>query len=59
MERTIGKIGNYYGHLSVKDEEGKYFWGIEDYNRTVWEEIPKTLYDELVRFGYSISMRSE
>lgn len=53
MERTIGTIGNYYGALSVKEAVGTYFWGIEDCSGTSWEEIPKSLYDELVRFEES------
>jgi len=49
----IGTIGNYYGGLRVKQEaDGKCYWGIGDWDGTVnWEEIPKTLYQALVRFG--------
>lgn len=43
-------IGNYYGGLEVKEEEGKYLWGIENWNGTNFEEIPKCLYDALVKF---------
>lgn len=48
--RSIGDIGNYYGGLSVKSEDGKYFWSIESYDGENWEEIPKRLYDQLVEF---------
>jgi hypothetical protein len=50
MEKSIGTIGNYYGGLSVKKEGEKYFWGIENYDGTEWEEIPKTMYDGLISF---------
>lgn len=55
MEREIGGIGNYYGGLSVKEEDGKYFWSIENYDGHDWEEIPKSLYDELVRYDESLN----
>lgn len=49
---NIGNIGNYYGGLAVKESDGKYFWGIMDYDDEYnWEEIPETLYIELVKFG--------
>ncbi len=44
-------IGNYYGGLGIKEEEGKYFWGIENYDGTDFEEIPKYLYDALIKFS--------
>lgn len=50
METSIGTIGNYYGGLSVKKEGEKYFWGIENYDGTDWEEIPKKMYDRLISF---------
>lgn len=46
----IGTIGNYYGCLEVKEEGGKCFWGIENWDGTQWERIPRYLYRELVRF---------
>lgn len=49
-EMQIGEIRNFYGGLSVKEEDGKYFWSIEDYTGTSWQEIPYSLYFELVRF---------
>lgn len=48
------EIGYYNGVLSVKEECGKYFWSIEDWDchaLVEWDEIPKSLYDELVRYG--------
>lgn len=47
--RTIGSIGNYYGDLSVKSKNGKFFWSIENYNGDHWEEISKELYTELLK----------
>lgn len=43
-------IGNYYGGLSVKQHNGQFFWGIEDYHGTEWKEIPEYLYTTLVRY---------
>lgn len=50
METSIGEICNYYGGLSVKKEDGKYFWGIENYDGTEWEEITEQLYSNLISF---------
>lgn len=49
-ERSIGTIGNYFGKLIVKEEYGKYWWGIEGCTDVNWQEIPKSLYDALIRF---------
>lgn len=47
----IGEIENYYGGLEVTVESGKYYWGIRNCDDTVeWEEIPQSLYDELIKF---------
>lgn len=53
METEIGTIGNYYGGLAVKEEDGKFFWGIENWDGTGWEEIPESLYRSLVEFEKS------
>jgi hypothetical protein len=50
QDRLIGSIKNYYGGLSIKEEDGKFYWSIEDYNGDEWEEIPKSLFDELNKF---------
>lgn len=50
MERKIGNIENYYGTLKVKEERGKFWWSITDYDGDMWEEIPERLYRELVKF---------
>ena len=49
-ERGIGKIGNYYGGLAVRDNNGVPEWGIENWNGTYWEEIPQELYIALNSF---------
>ena len=51
METGIGKIGNYYGGLTVKSEGDKYFWGIEDYSGMDWQEITEELYNALIKFN--------
>lgn len=47
----IGDIGNSYGGLVVKEDGGLFFWGIKDYYGIDWEEIPKSLFDELVKYN--------
>lgn len=47
----IGNIGNYYGGLNIKKENNKYYWGIENYDGIKWEEIPKKLYKQLIKFN--------
>lgn len=49
-EREIGGIGNYYGGLNVKEEEGKCYWCIETYSGFYWEKIPRDLYDKLIEY---------
>ena len=51
--RTIGRIENFYGGVAVKQKGGLYFWALDDYSGMDWQEIPKTLYDELVKFDDS------
>ncbi len=46
----IGCIGNYYGGLHVKRSGDKFLWSIENYTGHDWEEIPESLYKELVKF---------
>ncbi len=49
-QRTIGEIGNYYGKLNTKKENGCFYWSIENYSGHYWEEIPESLYKELLTF---------
>lgn len=47
----VGEIGNHYGALHVEEtSNGIYQWGIEDYSGIDYEEIPKYLYDALIKF---------
>jgi hypothetical protein len=49
--RSVGNIGNYYGDLSVKkDDDGKFWWSIENWDGHGWEQIPESLYNELIAF---------
>ena len=51
--RRIGAICNAYGALYVQKIDGEFYWSIEDYNGHYWEEIPESLYAELLRFADS------
>ena len=51
--KQIGEIGNHYGGLSISIINGKFFWSIENWDGECWEEIPKSLFDELDRFAKS------
>lgn len=49
----IGTISNYYGGLYVKEEDGRFFWGIENYDgidesEHGWREISRRLYYTLL-----------
>ena len=48
--QRIGNVGNCYGGLEVKKEEGLYYWGIDNYDEMRWREIDEKLYDELIAF---------
>jgi len=48
--RKIGNINHEYGKLLVKQEGDKFFWSIEANTFDKWEEIPESLYEELVSF---------
>jgi hypothetical protein len=40
-ETSVGEIGNYYGGLNIKAENGKPYWGIRDWDSEVgWEPCP-------------------
>lgn len=43
-------IGNLYGTLNVKKEKDKFYCAVENWNGFYWIEIPKYLYDSLIRF---------
>lgn len=53
--KAVGVIGNYYGGLFIMENEGKYYWLIEDVSTEFdklkyWSEIDKELYDSLVAY---------
>jgi hypothetical protein len=51
MEQEIGDIGNYYGGLSVKKEDDKFYWSIENCGgERNWYGIPEYLYITLVHY---------
>ena len=41
-------IGNYYGGLKIAELDGKFYWGIENYDGTHYEEIDESLFRELL-----------
>ena len=60
VEVGVGNIGNYYGGLNVKYDNGKYFWCIDDYCDDLdWEEIPKYLYDALIKYNEELKVGDE
>jgi len=53
--KAVGGIRNYYGGLFIMENEGKYYWLIEDVSTEFdklkyWSEIDKELYDSLVAY---------
>lgn len=48
--KEIGDIGNYYGCLNVKEDDGKFYWSIENWDGHHWQEIPEYLYSALIKF---------
>ena len=53
--KAVGEISNYYGGLFIMENEGKYYWLIEDVSTEFdklkyWSEIDKELYDSLVAY---------
>jgi hypothetical protein len=48
--RGIGGVGNQYGNLKVKREDGKFAWSIENWDGDESEEIPEYLFAALNRF---------
>lgn len=49
--RSIGATENCYGGVMVAEKDGTFFWAIECMvMRPAWEEIPESLYRELIKF---------
>jgi hypothetical protein len=58
--KAVGEIGNCYGGLFIMENEGKYYWVIENYDTEFddlsdWSEITKELYDSLVAYEARMS----
>lgn len=52
MITGIGDIGNTYGGLRIKEQDGKFKWIIDDCfeeQEDDWQEIPESLYRELLK----------
>lgn len=50
---------NNYGNLTIKEEDGKYFWSVEDYDGHDWREIPKYLYHAIMAWHNSPDNKDE
>jgi hypothetical protein len=50
-QTEIGDVGNCEGGVSVMENDGAYFWAIENYDGWTPEEITKDLYDALLTFN--------
>lgn len=50
---NIGGIGNTYGGLNLKSEDGKFFWSISGCFGDDWKEIPESLFNSLLEFENS------
>lgn len=49
----ISGIGNYYGGLEIqRDIDGRFYWGIENWNGTTYDEIPKELFEAIKDFEH-------
>lgn len=49
----IGKIEGYYGGLEIEEYQGKFFWWIPNHSFDDVQEIPESLYRELIQFHMS------
>lgn len=49
-QQSVGEIGNYYGGLKVKQDGDRYYWSIENHDGFEWVEIPKYLYNTLIKY---------
>lgn len=43
----VGAIGNYYGCLELKRENGTDYWTIENWSGRTWQAIPSALADAI------------
>lgn len=47
-------IGNAYGNFTVSKVGDSYYWEVNGYGSDDLQEIPKSLYDELIKFHNSL-----
>ncbi|WP_312450095.1 hypothetical protein [Stutzerimonas nitrititolerans] len=47
--RDIGEVGNYYGRIAIKNEDGSLYWSIENWDGHHWEPCPDYLFEALSR----------
>lgn len=45
----VEEISSFYGCLTLKEEENKYFWGIPNHFDILYKEIPESLYLEICK----------
>lgn len=45
----------FYNGLIIKEENNKYYWCIEHHTGYYWDEIPKYLYDTLLKYFKNIN----
>lgn len=44
------ELSNYYGVVEVKEENGKFYWGLGDWNEEDnWREVSEELYNEILK----------
>ena len=48
--KDIETIGNHYGCLRFSEFEDKFYWSITDWYGDDWDDIPKYLYDALLKY---------
>lgn len=46
----IGLIGNYYGGLKLRRDNGISYWSITDYDGDNWDQIPDYLAEALLKY---------
>ncbi|CAM0039300.1 hypothetical protein VPHK435_0003 [Vibrio phage K435] len=47
--QTELNVGNAYGYLTIKEEDDKFYWSVENWSGHYWVEISKELYDCLMK----------
>ncbi|SOK58777.1 hypothetical protein [Yersinia phage fHe-Yen9-04] len=48
MTKILCDVGNTYGSLVIKEEHGKFYWAVEDYDDSlIWQEIAEETYNAI------------